>query len=107
MNASILLFPFVSESVFGDIPDDELVCTADSLDGIAPTLLMAAVVVWVGWFRDERSPMVRRRRELAAAVAGYLLEGAEPEDAADVPETAAWLIEKALEAPGSPLRRLA
>ena len=111
MTASILPFPVPSGAALSGIPDDKLICTISRVEDISPALLLAAVVVWVGWLAEPVGPAVRRRRDLAAAVAAYLVAGArrhgETCDEVDTADTAAWLIEKALAAPGTPLRRLA
>src|SRR5665647_1031395 len=76
MTASILAFPVPAEAALSGIPDDELVCTITRAEDISPALFLAAVVVWVGWLADDVGPAVRRRRDLAAAVAAYLMAGA-------------------------------
>ena len=111
MTATILPFPGPFGAALSGIPDDELVCTISRTEDIDPALFVAALVVWVGWLSDPLGPAVRRRRDLAAAVTAYLVAGArrhgEPCDPVETADTAAWLIEKALVAPGTPLRRLA
>ena len=111
MTTSILPFPVPSGAALSGIPDEELICTISRTEDIDPALFLAAVVVWVGWIAEPVGPAVRRRRDLAAAVAAYLMAGArrhgEPCDPVETADTAAWLIEKALAAPGTPLRRLA
>lgn len=108
MDAVILSFEAGLAARRSAMADQRLVCTT-SMEDATPNLMLAALVLWVGWWSGTGRE-VWRRGELAEAVADHFADASrrhgDPVDRAEDVLQAHWLIERALTTPDTPLRRL-